>query len=77
MNQLLSSNDKAFVINYTNDEQTTIAYAVFKSKDCLFRTSQKNLFSRKNITADANHRINLCESLLISRGFIRSHFLCF
>jgi hypothetical protein len=31
INQLLSSNDKAFVINYTNNQQTTIAYAVFKS----------------------------------------------
>lgn len=45
MNQLLSSNDKAFVINYTNDEQTTIAYAVFKSKDCL-----KKIYSVEKIS---------------------------
>ena len=29
--QILCSNNKAFVLNYTDDDQTTIAYAVFKS----------------------------------------------
>ena len=50
--QLLCSNNKAFVINYTNDDQKTIAYAVFKSSvKTAYSRPVKKIYSVEKISS--------------------------
>lgn len=50
--QLLCSNNKAFVLNYTDDDQTTIAYAVFKSSvKTAYSRPVKKIYSVEKISS--------------------------